>query len=281
MRQSHELAAHLASPSFHPKPFRVYSSPFYRCLQTIQPSVEALQSGGGGDLEVRLENGIGYPPSKPNQTSKPKLTRSDSEWFGQASYFTHPPPSTPAVLRSHFPTLLPHHTPEASAYTPHLLPSPHGESITHLHNRLATALHAVIADLDAEIARAEAPLPPEQRTPKAVLFVSHAASLIAMGRVLTGCMPEDPGVEDFHVFTAGLSRFSRRGSSGKVGIEVEDGGRSRRNGDDGRELAPGTRILRPGTAVPDWRGGRGVGGGWDCVANGDCSFLSCGAERGW
>ncbi|RMJ23566.1 phosphoglycerate mutase family protein, partial [Aspergillus sp. HF37] len=59
VRQSHELAAHLASPSFHPKPFRVYSSPFYRCLQTIQPSVDALRSSGGGDLEVRLENGIG------------------------------------------------------------------------------------------------------------------------------------------------------------------------------------------------------------------------------
>ncbi|RMJ20990.1 phosphoglycerate mutase family protein, partial [Aspergillus sp. HF37] len=165
-----------------------------------------------------------------------------------------------------------------TVYTPQLLPSPHGESIPHLHNRLATALQAVICDLDAEIARAEATLPPEQRTPKAVLFVSHAASLIAMGRVLTGCMPEDPGVEDFHVFTAGLSRFSRR--RGPVEAEGEDGGR-REEGDDERELAPGTRILRPGTAVPDWTRGRGVGGGWDCVANGDCSFLSCGAERGW
>lgn len=70
VRQSHELAAHLASPSFHPKPFRIYSSPFYRCLQTIQPAVEALkerqrtQDGSTGiethaDFDVRIENGVG------------------------------------------------------------------------------------------------------------------------------------------------------------------------------------------------------------------------------
>jgi len=31
----------------------------------------------------------------------------------------------------------------------------------------------------------------------------------------------------------------------------------------------------------DWRDGRGVQGGWDCVVSGDCSFLSGGEERGW
>lgn len=75
VRQSHELAVHIGSPEFHPKPFRVYSSPFYRCLQTIQPSVEELKrkqqeakSSNGNpskdgiqaaDLDVRLENGLG------------------------------------------------------------------------------------------------------------------------------------------------------------------------------------------------------------------------------
>lgn len=78
VRQSHELAVHIAGPNFHPKPFRVYSSPFYRCLQTIQPSVEALkkihqefqssnvnaslpgQIDPAADLYVRIENGLGY-----------------------------------------------------------------------------------------------------------------------------------------------------------------------------------------------------------------------------
>lgn len=68
VRQSHELAAHVASPQFTPKPFRVYSSPFYRCLQTIRPSVETLkerQRLGVADIDneavfdVRIENGLG------------------------------------------------------------------------------------------------------------------------------------------------------------------------------------------------------------------------------
>lgn len=41
----------------------MYSSPFYRCLETIQPSVEALRRVEGGDgeegLVVRPENGLG------------------------------------------------------------------------------------------------------------------------------------------------------------------------------------------------------------------------------
>lgn len=73
VQQSHELAAYLGSPGFQPKPFRIYSSPFYRCLQTIRPSVEALREQQqenknrkeswrveeGAVLDVRLENGVG------------------------------------------------------------------------------------------------------------------------------------------------------------------------------------------------------------------------------
>ena len=62
VHQSHELAVYIAGPDFYPKPFRVYSSPFYRCLQTIQPSVEALKKKHGlaaADLDVRIENGLG------------------------------------------------------------------------------------------------------------------------------------------------------------------------------------------------------------------------------
>jgi transcription factor C subunit 7 len=69
VRQSEELAAHLSSPDFEPKPWRIYSSPFYRCLQTIKPSMEALKKGTQGrqntgseldlDLNVRIENGLG------------------------------------------------------------------------------------------------------------------------------------------------------------------------------------------------------------------------------
>ncbi|KAH8434217.1 phosphoglycerate mutase family protein [Aspergillus melleus] len=268
VRQSHELAAHLSSPSFHPKPFRVYSSPFYRCLQTIQPSVEALKerqrartSGVEGEgridehavFDVRIENGLG-------------------EWFGPTTFFHHPSPASPGTLQTHFPTILATEPePHTQTYNPILHPSTRGETIAQLHDRVATTLSALIAAADAEIATLEASQDPADRTSKALLICSHAAPLIAMGRVLTGDMPDDSGVEDFHVFTAGLSTFVRR--------------RAEVGGDGGalstRSLAPGTQVVREDVKVPDWQGGRGVGGGWDCVANGDCSFLSGGAERGW
>lgn len=37
----------------------IYSSPFYRCLQTLKPTTEQLfRERGGG--KVRVENGVGY-----------------------------------------------------------------------------------------------------------------------------------------------------------------------------------------------------------------------------
>lgn len=212
-------------------------------------------------------------PSEPARTYDKANNTQPREWFGPTSFFEHPSPSPPSDLLPHFPTVL---NPSSSStpYKPHVLPSTRGETIAQLHNRLATALSGIIADVDAEIAHLEASQPPENRSSKAVLIVSHAAPLIAIGRALTGNMPEDPDVEDFNVFTAGLSRFVRRGGLASAAGE-RDGGKG-----EGR-LAPGTKIIRPETSVPDWQGGKGVGGGWDCVANGDCSFLSGGAERGW
>ncbi|KAL5362893.1 histidine phosphatase superfamily [Aspergillus floccosus] len=258
VRQSFELAAHLVSPAVHPKPFRVYSSPFYRCLQTIQPAVEALKEAqqrqittgtdhgidAAAELDVRIENGVG-------------------EWFGPTSFFHHPSPASPAELKSHFPNILAADTTTSA----HVYPSTRGETIAQLHDRLATALAAIIADVDAEIAQLERTQPPSS---KAILICSHAAPLIAIGRALTGRMPEDSGEEDFNVFTAGLSTFVRRQPAQKQQETQSEG-----------VLAPGTRIVRPEVAkVPCWKG-TGVAGGWDCVVNGDCNFLSGGAERGW
>ncbi|PGH15905.1 hypothetical protein AJ79_02072 [Helicocarpus griseus UAMH5409] len=250
IRQSQELAAHINSDEFSPKPCRVYCSPFYRCLQTIQPTVEALKARQQGerkgyvDLDVRMENGL-------------------CDWFGASSYFTHPGPSTPEKLQSLFPTILA--SPETSTntssrYQPHIYPSPNGESILKLHNRLATTLHAIIAEVDAELDAYERDNPTERQS-HAIIICTHAAPLIAIGRALTGNMPEDTCVEDFRPFTAGLSTFVRRGR-GDGGIE------------DGEEEISGKKV-------PRWQGGVGVGGGWDCVANGECGFLSGGEERGW
>ncbi|CAG8096729.1 unnamed protein product [Penicillium olsonii] len=266
VRQSHELAAHVSGSQFHPKPFRVYSSPFYRCLQTIQPTVEELkrihesgeehgsQDGSGvidqhAQFDVRLENGL-------------------AEWFGATDFFDHPSHPTAEEMSTHFPTLLPA---AAVDRKPLLIPSRRGETINQLHNRVATALEGIIADVDAEIRAIEETQPSEQRTSKSILISAHAAPLIAMGRVLTGRMPDDSSEEDFNVSTAGLSTFKRRGVAG---------GESDQTGSSEAPLAEGTTLVRSSGSVPQWRR-RGVGGGWDCVGNGDCSFLSGGAERGW
>lgn len=113
----------------------------------------------------------------------------------------------------------------------------------------------IIADLDAE-----------EPEPKAVLLCTHAASLIAIGRVLTGNLPEDVNEEDFRPFTCGLSKFTRRSIPAKQKDERPENSESS-SGD------PATNI--------DWRDGKGIAGGWDCVLNGDCSFLDGGEERGW
>ncbi|OQE38268.1 hypothetical protein PENCOP_c008G07325 [Penicillium coprophilum] len=273
VNQSYELAEHIAGPQFHPKPFRVYSSPFYRCLQTIQPSVEELKrisaesdkkqiDGKIGsidqhaELDVRIENGLG-------------------EWFGATNFFDHPAHPTLEIMSTHFPTLL---SDISQLYKPLLIPSRRGETITQLHNRIATALEGIIADIDAEVSALEADLPPDQITSKSVLICAHAAPLIAMGRALTGHMPDDSAEEDFNVFTAGLSTFKRRGVSSTASAGHSSDQEENLNEET---LAEGTTFLRASGSPPRWRNGRGVGGGWDCVANGDCSFLSGGAERGW
>ncbi|EHK98152.1 hypothetical protein M7I_6060 [Glarea lozoyensis 74030] len=83
-----------------------------------------------------------------------------------------------------------------------------------------------------------------------------------IGRALTGRMPEDTAEEDFRPFTCGVSTFVRKNKEAKVEVPAWEG---------------------PETKIPhvEWRGGNGVGGGWEITKSGDCSFLSGGEERGW
>ena len=119
-------------------------------------------------------------------------------------------------------------------------------------------MEALIADCDRDGVRA-------------ILLCSHAAVIIALGRVLTGKMPDSVDVEDFKCFTCGLSTYRRRQGSR---TETQDGfvgkATAARNVDH-------DTIREP----LDWRGGRGVSEGWDCELNSDCSHLSQGEERGW
>lgn len=169
-----------------------------------------------------------------------------SEFYGKAR-FTHPTPATLDVLSTHFPFLHPTHAPA-------IRPDPTGETIKALHDRNAYALHRIIVTLDADPA-----------APRALLLCTHAASMICIGRALTGAMPDDPNTDDFRCGTCSMSKFVRRGSLRSAADDVVD-----------------WDPARPGEVpLVDWRGGKGVMGGWDCVRNGDCSFLKNGEERSW
>lgn len=231
--QAKELASQLTN--IQPPIDVVYSSPFYRCLQTLAPTVSALNEKRAEDdkILINAENGLG-------------------EFYGLAR-FDHPSPATLDVLLEHFPDHL------NKDYTDKVTirPSVNGESLEALHDRIAYALHHVIKRLDED-----------PQGPKTLLICTHAASMICIGRALTGVMPEDMGEDDFKCFTCALSKFTRRQKPTE-------------SGDNKSQEIQAWDPAQPDT-VPDvkWKI-NGVQGGWDCKLNGDCSFLSQGEERGW
>lgn len=288
--QAKELAAHLMTVD--PPVEQVYSSPYYRCLQTVEPfvSLQAEQPpridganppGSAGQFKIRGEAGLG-------------------EWYGSAP-FEHPTSASPEVLQGLFPAF-------DAAYRPAVAPPRWGESVEELHDRVAQAVNSIIEQCDRQGLRA-------------VLLCTHAAVVIALGRVLTGHMPHSVEVEDFGAFTCGLSVYRRRPKSlseaclaPKDGSpeqknhspagDIEDFAASRRDTPSGRRQDSGSlpqSDLRaagldfdashagPGRTRGDpalgqhvdWKGGQGVGQGWDCEKDSDCSFLSRGEERGW
>lgn len=138
------------------------------------------------------------------------------------------------------------------------MPSLFGQSVLQLHDRCAYALAYIISNADAEDAASFR----GHGIETAILICTHAASMIAIGRNLTGNMPRDVCEDDFKTYTCGISKFVRKE------ITLDEGA-----------------VVRweTGTETPkvDWQGAKGVAGGWECVANGDCGHLPGGEERGW
>lgn len=179
--QAEQLSTHLLALT--PQPDKLYSSPYYRCLQTLKPYVTARASRDGS-AEVWIEKGLG-------------------EFYGTAR-FTHPSPADLTELRRHFEHL------HAEA-EPIIVPSSNGETIEGLHHRVAYCLAHLIARADQD-----------PSGPKALLLCTHAAAIIAIGRALTGNMPADVSEEDFACYTCGVTTFSRRAgveSSSKQALE--------------------------------------------------------------
>lgn len=222
--QSRELGRHLTT--LDPPVEAVYSSPYYRCLQTITPFVELEQQKQANGDHVGSD-----APSAPSATAIIRPEHGLCEWFGSAP-FEHPGPASPAVLKSLFPAF-------DESYVSAQHPPKRGETLAQLQARLTATMQSIIDRCDAEDRRA-------------VVLCTHAAVVITLGRILTGCFPESVDTDDFRAFTCGVSVYRRK--------SVNQDGRNSTEKD----------------ARPD-----GVVGGWTCEANSDCSFLTGGEERGW
>ncbi|PTB79303.1 RNA polymerase III transcription initiation factor complex component [Trichoderma longibrachiatum ATCC 18648] len=228
VEQSWELGRHLMT--VEPPVEAVYSSPYYRCLQTITPFVELQQ-----ERHSKRRRGSSDGSSPACTVIRPE--HGLCEWFGSAP-FEHPGPASPSVLKSLFPAL-------DDSYVSAQHPPSRGETLAQLQARLTATMQSIIDRCDAEDRRA-------------VVLCTHAAVVIMLGRILTGVFPETVDADDFRAFTCGLSVYRRRLIS-----QDEQGPR-------------GDENLPKEKPNP-----RAVVGAWSCEANSDCSFLTCGEERGW
>ncbi|KAM4054716.1 histidine phosphatase superfamily (branch 1) domain-containing protein [Hirsutella rhossiliensis] len=137
--QARELARHLMT--LDPPVEAVYSSPFYRCLQTLEPFMQ--------NLELRKQQ-------RDRKASGPAA--------GDDGVVARP--AAIAVLKSLFPAI-------DEGYQPVVVPSPRGETLAQLQERVAVALRGIIEQCDAQGARS-------------ALLCTHAAVVIVLGRILTG-----------------------------------------------------------------------------------------------
>ncbi|KAL7912964.1 histidine phosphatase superfamily [Trichoderma velutinum] len=181
--QSRQLAQHLMT--IDPPVEVVYSSPYYRCLQTITPFVELQQEKHSHSHGETTSAGSG-PPSAATMI---RPEHGICEWFGSAP-FEHPGPASPSVLKSLFPAF-------DESYVSAQHPPRRGETLAQLQARLTATMQSIIDRCDAEDRRA-------------IVLCTHAAVVIMLGRILTGDFPETVDTDDFRAFTCGLSVYRRK-----------------------------------------------------------------------
>ncbi|ODQ82524.1 hypothetical protein BABINDRAFT_30876 [Babjeviella inositovora NRRL Y-12698] len=139
--QAKELAHYILS--IEPKPACIFSSPFYRCLQTATPIADVL------NIDIELEAGVGewYKPDRP----------------------VIPKPATVETLQRFFPKL------KANWAGTGVAPLPTGETEAQIFTRCSIFLTKFITKFEKEHPEATS-----------VLFMTHAASSIALGMALMG-----------------------------------------------------------------------------------------------
>lgn len=153
VQQAAHLGAFLSDPARtapYPVPERVFSSPFYRCLQTAQPTAALLAERANEPRRIALDHGV-------------------MEWYPPAKKGTglHPRPSGPATLEKFFPEAL------DLDYLPSVYPDRKGEKMQALFDRIDLFVDVFTARMDATPVRT-------------VVIFEHAATVIALGQALTG-----------------------------------------------------------------------------------------------
>ncbi|CCD25589.1 uncharacterized protein NDAI_0F02710 [Naumovozyma dairenensis CBS 421] len=131
------------------KPQLIISSPFYRCLQTAQPTKMAL------DLPLCVDRGLG-------------------EWF-RVERATIPYPADVGTLKELFPGLISDDTDADDGWENCSMPSRHGETEEDIFNRCKEFLSNFFME-------AEKKFPDVER----VMFFTHAATKAALGMNLLG-----------------------------------------------------------------------------------------------
>lgn len=148
--QAADLSTFLSDPARtapYPVPERIVSSPFYRCIATAAPTARALK------LPIAIDHGV-------------------AEWYAPARGGTglhpRPAPNGPADVLRFFPLSTFDHD-----YASTNFPDRRGERMQDLFRRIDTFVDAFIGRMDAAGV-------------KTVVIFAHAATVIALGRALTG-----------------------------------------------------------------------------------------------
>lgn len=154
-------------------------TPFVREQKVLFDAGQLSKGAGTDTIKIRPEPGV-------------------AEWFGAAP-FEHPQPADAATLKD----LIPEYD---ETYVARVKASPRGETYDQLVARVSRGIAAIIAQCNAE-------------GKKAVAICSHAASVIVLGRVLTGQFPECMDTDDFQAYTCGVSVYDAgKGMLEKLGL---------------------------------------------------------------